>query len=91
MIDENVIISAEQMKNLIYEIRGQKVMLDVDLAKIYGYETKAFNQQIKRNIVKFDVDFMFQLTKEECEICLRSQNVTLNKNGNMREPVKKSL
>lgn len=84
MIDENVIISAEQMKNLIYEIRGQKVMLDVDLAKIYGYETKAFNQQIKRNIVKFDVDFMFQLTKEECEICLRSQNVTLNKNGNMR-------
>lgn len=84
MIDENVIITAEQMKNLIYEIRGQKVMLDVDLAKIYGYETKAFNQQIKRNIVKFDVDFMFQLTKEECEICLRSQNVTLNKNGNMR-------
>lgn len=84
MSDEIAVITAEQMKNLIYEIRGQKVMLDADLAKIYGYETKTFNQQVKRNIEKFDDDFMFQLTKEESEICLRSQNVTLNKNGNMQ-------
>lgn len=65
-------------------VRGQKVMLDVDLAKIYGYETKAFNQQVKRNIEKFDDDFMFQLTKEESEKYLRSQNVTLNKSGNLQ-------
>lgn len=78
------VITAEQMENLIYVIRGQKVMLDVDLAKIYGYETKSFNQQVKRNIEKFDDDFMFQLTKEEAENCLRSQNVTLNKNGNLQ-------
>ena len=84
MANEIAIITVEQMKNLIYEIRGQKVMLDVDLAKIYGYETKTFNQQVKRNIEKFDDDFMFQLTKEESETCLRSQIVTLNKNGNMR-------
>lgn len=84
MNEEIAIITAEQMENLIYLIRGQKVMLDVDLAKIYGYSTKAFNQQVKRNIEKFDHDFMFQLTKEETENCLRSQNVTLNKNGNLQ-------
>ncbi len=78
------IITLEQMENLIYVIRGQKVMLDVDLARIYGYETKAFNQQVKRNIEKFDADFMFQLTKEEGDAFLRSQNVTLNKSGNLQ-------
>ena len=57
--EEIAVITAEQMKNLIYVIREQKVMLDVDLAKIYGYETKTFNQQVKRNIEKFDDDFMF--------------------------------
>ena len=49
----------------IYIIRGQKVMLDFELAEIYGYETKAFNQQVKRTIEKFDEDFMFRLTDEE--------------------------
>lgn len=84
MNDEIAIVTVEQMESLIYVIRGQKVMLDVDLAKIYGYETKAFNQQVKRNIEKFDDDFMFQLTKEESEKYLRSQNVTLNKSGNLQ-------
>lgn len=77
-------LAAEQMENLIYVIRGQKVMLDVDLAKIYGYETKSFNQQVKRSIEKFDNDFMFRLTREETEKCSRSQNVTLNEGGNSR-------
>lgn len=77
-------IEQNDIENLIYTIRGYKVMLDSDLAKIYGYETKSFNQQVKRNIEKFDDDFMFQLTKEEAELCLRSQNVTLNKNGNLQ-------
>jgi len=76
MSEEIAVITAEQMENLIYVIRGQKVMLDVDLAKIYGYETKSFNQQVKRNIEKFDDDFMFQLTEVEVNN-LRSQNVTV--------------
>lgn len=54
-------------------------MLDFDLAEIYGYETRAFNQQVKRNYEKFDDDFMFQLTDEEVYKLSRSQNVTLNK------------
>ncbi|MBR3386239.1 ORF6N domain-containing protein [Candidatus Saccharibacteria bacterium] len=54
-----------KFKNKIYEIRGQKVMLDFDLADIYGYTTKAFNQQVARNLEKFDEDFRFQVTTEE--------------------------
>lgn len=56
----------------IYTVRGQKVMLDFELAEIYGYETKRFNEQVKNNIEKFDDDFRFQLTKEEWEV-LRSK------------------
>ena len=63
------------IESLIYEIRGQKVMLDKDLAKMYGVETKVLNQAVKRNMKRFPEDFMFQLTPEEC---LRSQIVTLN-------------
>ena len=65
----------ELIQNKIYEIRGQRVMLDRDLAYLYGVETKALNQAVKRNTHRFPEDFMFQLTKEEC---LRSQIVTLN-------------
>jgi hypothetical protein len=53
----------EDLSKLIYIVRGVKVMLDADLASIYGYTTKAFNQQVKNNIEKFDADFRFQLTK----------------------------
>lgn len=70
-------ISEENFKNLIYEVRGQQVMLDADLAQIYGYSTKAFNQQVKNNIEKFDADFMFQLTKNEQDEILRSKFLTL--------------
>ena len=56
------------IKKHIYTIRGIKVMLDVDLAEIYGYPTKALNQQVKNNIQKFDDDFRFQLTKEEYHV-----------------------
>ena len=62
---ELVIIDEESIKDLIYEIRGEKVMLDFDLARIYGYETFMFNRQVRRNIERFPPDFMFQLTKEE--------------------------
>lgn len=67
----------ENIKNMIYTIRGVKVMLDSDLAQLYDYTTKAFNQQVKNNIEKFDTDFRFQLTKEEYNEILRSKNLTL--------------
>ncbi|MCR5322488.1 MAG: ORF6N domain-containing protein [Lachnospiraceae bacterium] len=70
-------VTEELLKEKLYVIRGVKVMLDADLAEIYGYETKAFNQQVKRNIVRFDEDMMFQLTDYELEY-LRSQFVTAN-------------
>jgi len=54
-----------QIKNLIYEIRGQKVMLDSDLAALYEVEAKRLNEAVKRNIKRFPEDFMFQLTKDE--------------------------
>lgn len=71
-----------QIKNLIYEIRGHKVMLDNDLARLYGVETKVLNQAVKRNVERFPEDFMFQLTQEEWEIVrVRSQIVTSPKGG----------
>ena len=60
-------ITEEYLKERIYEIRGQRVILDADLSEIYGYTTKAFNQQVKNNIEKFDEDFMFELTDDEVE------------------------
>jgi hypothetical protein len=76
--NEIMIIDEQSLKNKIYTIRGQQVMLDADLAEIYGYTTKAFNQQVKRNIDRFPEDFMFRLTKDEVIKNLRSQNVTLD-------------
>ena len=70
------IVKKEDLNDRIYIIRGEKVMLDFDLAKIYGYTTKAFNQQIKNNIERFDNDFRFQLTKKEYLEILRSNNLT---------------
>lgn len=63
------------IENLIHVVRGQQVMLDSDLARLYGVETRVLNQAVKRNIERFPEDFMFQMTKDEC---LRSQIVTLN-------------
>ena len=65
--DEMMIVNHESLVKKIYIIREQKVMLDFELAEIYGYETKRFNEQVKNNIEKFDDDFRFQLTKEEWE------------------------
>jgi len=57
----------EQIQNMIYVIRGLRVMLDSDLAKLYGVETKSLNRQVKRNLKRFPGDFMFELSKEEHE------------------------
>ena len=71
LIDESL------LKSRIYTIRGVKVMLDADLAEIYGYSTKRFNEQVKCNIERFDEDFRFQLTREEYLSILRSEKPTL--------------
>lgn len=81
-IDNAIVITEETLQDKIYIIRGQKVMLDVDLAEIYGYETKSFNRQVKNNQQKFEGDdFMFQLSDEEIEDLLRCKNCTLNRGG----------
>jgi len=76
-IAERLPVSIELVERRIYLIRGQKVMLDSDLAEIYRVETKALNQAIRRNPDRFPEEFMFQLTQEEAE-SLRSQFVTSN-------------
>lgn len=76
---EKEVMVIDHIENLVYHIRGQQVMLDTDLAYIYGYEVKYLNRQVKRNIERFPEDFMFQLTKAEVEE-LRCQNVTANIN-----------
>ena len=89
--NELVLVDEKNLENKIYIIRGQKVMLDRDLAKIYGYTTSLFNRQVQRNIEKFDNDFMFQLTKEET-ILSRCQNGTLkNMSDESRTEKEKSL
>lgn len=80
LIDENM------LKSRIYTIRGLKVMLDADLAEIYGYSTKVFNQQVKNNIEKFDEDFRFQLTSEEINVLSRRKICTLNIESENNEP-----
>ena len=73
------------VQNLIYEIRGQKVMLDFDLARLYQVETKVLNQAVKRNTKRFPPDFMFQLTAEEV-LNMRSQFVTASKRNTSAPP-----
>lgn len=76
-VDTTTIQPVEQIESLILSIRGKQVILDRDLARLYGVETKRLNQQVQRNLERFPEDFMFQLTKEEAELS-RSQFATLN-------------
>lgn len=77
MENKSIILDENDLKNKIYTIRGVQVMLDSDLAQIYGYETKRFNEQVKNNIERFDEDFRFQLTQDEVDV-LRSKFSTTN-------------
>ena len=81
-------IQLDQIQNMIYVIRGQKVMLDSDLAQLYGVETKALNRQVRRNLIRFPEDFMFQLTKEEYE-SLKCQIGTskVGRGGKQKQPL----
>ncbi|MBR2669583.1 MAG: ORF6N domain-containing protein [Solobacterium sp.] len=78
------VITEDWFKEHIYIIRGQQVMLDFDLAEIYGYEVKRLNEQVKRNVSRFPEDFMFQLRSEEVLVHLKSQFATLNAHNNHR-------
>ena len=80
---ETIELTEQNIESMVYFIRGQKVMLDFDLARIYGYSTKAFNQQIKRNLNKFPEDFMFQLTAEEVNAISRNKKSTLDNDIDM--------
>ena len=77
-------LTEESVESMVYQIREQKVMLDFDLARIYGYTTKAFNQQVQRNIEKFPEDFMFRLTMSEveqlsrCNFCTTKNSSTIS-------------
>ena len=85
MAESTELMTVDNICNRVYIIRGQQVMLDYDLAEIYGYAVKRLNEQVKRNIARFPEDFMFQLTKGEIlEDFSKSQIATLNKNGNKR-------
>ena len=78
LIDENLI------KSRINTIRGKQVMLDCDLAALYGVETRRINEQVKRNIERFPEEFCFQITPSEIPERLKSQIATLNNSGNQR-------
>ncbi len=80
-----VIVVEEKILNKIYFIRGEKVMLDKDLAEMYGVETRALNQSIKRNIKRFPKDFMFQINEKEFTN-LMSQNVISSWGGVRKLP-----
>ena len=71
-MSESALIPVERIERHIFFLRGEKVMLDADLAELYGVETKALVRAVLRNVARFLLDFMFQLTDDECEI-LRCQ------------------
>ena len=79
-------LTIDVIDSMIYVVRGVKVMLDFELARIYGYETRYFNRQVNNNIEKFDSDFMFQLTKEEFSEILKCKNFTSSWGGTRKLP-----
>ena len=83
---EIIDLTEENIESMMYEIRGKKVMLDFDLARIYGYSTKRFNEQVKRNKEKFPDDFVFKLTSKEVNKILMSQNATSSWGGTRKLP-----
>jgi hypothetical protein len=80
------LVPLEPIQSCILVLRGVRVILDADLALLYGVPTKRLNEQVKRNVGKFPEDFCFQLSREEARdlAALRSQNATLNQGENLR-------
>jgi hypothetical protein len=82
-MSNKIILTVEDIAPSIHKIRGEKVMLDMDLATLYGVETKVLNQAVTRNMARFPSDFMFTISREEYN-SLRSQIVTLENTGSMK-------
>ena len=97
MAENTELMTVDNICNRVYIIRGQQVMLDYDLAEIYGYEVKRLNEQVKRNITRFPEDFMFQLTKEEIDFVKsqfatsRNRNMYAGQDGGRRKAIKEGL
>lgn len=85
VLNSGAVIIDQPVEKMIYTIRGVQVILDQDLAKLYGVETRRLNEQVKRNIGRFPGDFMFQLTSEEFKN-LKSQNATSSWGGRRKLP-----
>jgi hypothetical protein len=83
---KEVLLADEVVMNKIYLIRGQKVMLDKDLSELYGVETRRLNEQVRRNILRFPEDFMFQLSEQEFKN-LKSQFATSSWGGTRKTPL----
>ncbi|MGI6395252.1 MAG: ORF6N domain-containing protein [bacterium] len=84
-MNKNELIKVDDIKSKIFTLRGMQVMLDSDLAELYGVETKRLNEQVRRNIERFPEEFCFKLTEEESEI-LKSQNATSSWGGRRTSP-----
>lgn len=84
-MENEILLSEELISNKIYFFRNQKVMIDSDLASLYGIETKRLNEQVKRNLSRFPADFMFQLTENEFQN-LKSQFATSSWGGTRKLP-----
>lgn len=82
----NIQLEDREISNRIHTIRGQRVMMDSDIADLYGIKVKALSQAVRRNLDRFPADFMFQLTREE-DAVLRSQNVTSSWGGRRYLPL----
>lgn len=78
MEESKELLSTDSICNRVYTIRGQQVMLDYDLAEIYGYEVKRLNEQVKNNISRFPDDFMFRLTKLELPYAFTEQGIYMS-------------
>ena len=78
-------ITEQEVATKIYFIRNQKIMLDSDLAELYGVQTKVLNQAVKRNLHRFPKDFMFQLTEKVYIVNLKSQIVTSSLDKNLQK------
>jgi hypothetical protein len=83
---EMAVITAEEVKRRIYTMRGQSVMLDSDLAELYGVETSALNRAVKRNPERFPVDFVFHLTTEESQSLIFQFGISNTGRGGRRKP-----
>lgn len=85
MTEKALAVAVERFDNLIHEIRGQKVMLDSDLARIYGVSTSRLNEAVKRNRVRFPEDFMFQLTRQEFTDLMSQIAISSSRHGGRRK------